>query len=55
MDKLGSPTPEPTDTPDEVGRSQVFDAVIATLAAFPKPLLIAVNGLAVGFGATILG
>ena len=55
LSKLGTPAPQPTDPPDEDGRSQVFDAVIATLAAFPKPLLIAVNGLAVGFGATILG
>jgi enoyl-CoA hydratase/carnithine racemase len=31
-----------------------FDPLMACLAAFPKPLLAAVNGLAVGFGATIL-
>ena len=31
-----------------------FDPLLRTLARFPKPLLAAVNGLAVGFGATIL-
>lgn len=32
-----------------------FPGLIDALAAFPKPLLCAVNGLAVGLGATILG
>jgi enoyl-CoA hydratase/carnithine racemase len=31
-----------------------FDPLMACLARFPKPLVAAVNGLAVGFGATIL-
>jgi enoyl-CoA hydratase/carnithine racemase len=36
----------------ELGRD--FDPLLASLAGFPKPLMAAVNGLAVGFGATIL-
>ncbi|WP_051053503.1 enoyl-CoA hydratase/isomerase family protein [Mycolicibacterium chubuense] len=31
-----------------------FDRLIAALSDFPKPLFAAVNGLAVGFGATLL-
>jgi enoyl-CoA hydratase/carnithine racemase len=31
-----------------------FDPLLACLAGFPKPLVAAVNGLAVGFGATLL-
>jgi enoyl-CoA hydratase/carnithine racemase len=31
-----------------------FDPLLQALAAFPKPLLAAVNGMAVGFGATLL-
>lgn len=40
-------------TPSDGNNS--FDDVITALAAFPKPLLIAVKGLGVGLGATILG
>jgi len=36
----------------ELGRA--FDPMLAALAEFEKPLLAAVNGLAVGFGATLL-
>ena len=36
----------------ELGRD--FDPLLFCLASFPKPLIAAVNGLAVGFGATIL-
>lgn len=32
-----------------------FDSLVDGLAAFPKPIVAAVNGLAVGFGATLLG
>jgi enoyl-CoA hydratase/carnithine racemase len=38
--------------PAELGA--LFDPLLRCLARFPKPLLAAVNGLAVGFGATIL-
>ncbi len=33
---------------------QAFDPMLEALVTFPKPLLAAVNGVAVGFGATIL-
>lgn len=36
------------------GLRSSFDPLLATLAEFPKPLVAAVNGLAVGFGATVL-
>lgn len=36
----------------ELGRA--FDPMLVALAEFPKPLVAAVNGLAVGFGATLL-
>ncbi|HEY1466295.1 MAG TPA: enoyl-CoA hydratase/isomerase family protein [Acidimicrobiales bacterium] len=36
----------------ELGRQ--FDPMLEQLARFPKPLVAAVNGLAVGLGATIL-
>ena len=38
--------------PAELGSN--FDPMLEALARFPKPLVAAVNGLAVGFGATIL-
>ncbi|MCH2173867.1 enoyl-CoA hydratase-related protein [Myxococcota bacterium] len=38
-----------------IGRAgETFDRLLDALASFEKPLLAAVNGLAVGFGATIL-
>jgi enoyl-CoA hydratase/carnithine racemase len=40
------------DGPKELGVE--FDPLLECLADFPKPLMAAVNGLAVGFGATIL-
>ncbi|MBH0776660.1 enoyl-CoA hydratase/isomerase family protein [Nocardia bovistercoris] len=36
-------------------KSAAFVELIDTLAEFPKPLIMAVNGLGVGFGMTILG
>ncbi|MEQ8858889.1 MAG: enoyl-CoA hydratase-related protein [Pseudomonadales bacterium] len=36
------------------GRPHGFEPFIATVEAFPKPLLAAVNGIAVGIGVTIL-
>lgn len=38
--------------PSEMGTN--FDALLESLTRFPKPLMAAVNGLAVGFGATLL-
>ncbi|HXW36045.1 MAG TPA: enoyl-CoA hydratase/isomerase family protein [Acidimicrobiales bacterium] len=38
--------------PAELGRD--FDPLLERLATFPKPLIGAVNGVAVGFGATLL-
>jgi enoyl-CoA hydratase/carnithine racemase len=35
--------------------SREFDELIDTLAGLPKPLIVAVNGVGVGFGMTILG
>jgi enoyl-CoA hydratase/carnithine racemase len=46
--------PEPPPEHESTRGSGIFDDLIATLAAYPKPLLMAVNGLGVGFGATIL-
>lgn len=45
---LAEPRPEPAETGDGTG----FDRLLDTLADFPKPLLMAVNGYAVGFGMT---
>jgi enoyl-CoA hydratase/carnithine racemase len=41
-----------TDGPPSDGKG--FDRLLDTLADFPKPLLMAVNGYAVGFGMTML-
>jgi enoyl-CoA hydratase/carnithine racemase len=50
---LAGPRPEPA--PDEpVSDGKGFDRLLDTLADFPKPLLMAVNGYAVGFGMTML-
>jgi len=48
---LAEPRPEPADTA-ETGDGTGFDRLLDTLADFPKPLLMAVNGYAVGFGMT---
>jgi enoyl-CoA hydratase/carnithine racemase len=42
---------DPDFTPGEYG----FTGMIDALSSFPKPLICAVNGVAVGIGATILG
>ncbi|MFN8052063.1 MAG: enoyl-CoA hydratase-related protein [Acidimicrobiales bacterium] len=41
--------------PDFVQGVHGFPGLIDQLAAFPKPLLLAVNGLGLGIGATIIG
>src|SRR3712207_1616112 len=41
--------------PIEEGAASGFPALVDELVAFPKPLLCAVNGLALGIGATMLG
>jgi enoyl-CoA hydratase/carnithine racemase len=41
--------------PDFVPGIHGFPGLIDTLTAFPKPLLLAINGLGVGIGATITG
>lgn len=40
---------------EPVGGKHGFPGMVDQLAAFPKPLIIAVNGLGLGIGATILG
>ena len=50
---LAEPRPERDDT-EEAGDGTGFDRLLGTLADFPKPLLMAVNGYAVGFGMTML-
>lgn len=41
--------------PDRGGGTHAFPGLVDQLAAFPKPLVCAVNGLALGIGATMLG
>jgi enoyl-CoA hydratase/carnithine racemase len=50
---LAEPRPTP-DAEDGVGADNGFDRLLDGLADFPKPLLMAVNGYAVGFGMTML-
>ncbi|MCD9625643.1 enoyl-CoA hydratase/isomerase family protein [Rhabdothermincola salaria] len=50
---LAEPRPE-EGGPRETGDGNGFDRLLDTLADFPKPLLMAVNGYAVGFGMTML-
>ena len=50
---LAEPRPATDDRQDVEGGSG-FDRLLDTLADFPKPLLMAVNGYAVGFGMTML-
>lgn len=42
-------------SPDFVRGEHGFTGLCDTLASFPKPFIAAVNGLGVGFGATVLG
>jgi len=44
-----------TDDPDFVPGAHGFLGLLDALAAFPKPLVCAVNGVGLGIGATILG
>lgn len=46
---------ERTTNPDFVPGKHGFNGLIDALVAFPKPLVIAVNGLGLGIGCTILG
>jgi enoyl-CoA hydratase/carnithine racemase len=50
---LAEPRPETADH-EEAGDGSGFDRLLDELADFPKPLLMAVNGYAVGFGMTML-
>jgi len=50
---LAEPRPE-ADTDEDAGEGTGFDRLLDRLADFPKPLLMAVNGYAVGFGMTML-
>jgi enoyl-CoA hydratase/carnithine racemase len=50
---LAEPRPERDDA-EEAADENGFDRLLDTLADFPKPLLMAVNGYAVGFGMTML-
>ena len=49
--EMASRTTDPTFEAGELG----FPGLVDELAAFPKPLLCAVNGMALGIGATMLG
>lgn len=44
-------TSDPDFVPGEFG----FPGLVAALAEFPKPLVVAINGVGVGIGATIIG
>lgn len=44
-----------TNNPDFVAGRHGFPGMVAQLIDFPKPLICAVNGLALGIGATLLG
>jgi len=50
---LAEPRAEPEDA-EPVSDGKGFDRLLDTLTDFPKPLLMAVNGYAVGFGMTML-
>lgn len=51
----GSGGEAPAGDPVATGSKQHFDRLIAALTDLPKPLVVAVNGAAAGFGMTILG
>jgi len=50
---LAEPRPD-EDESEKASDGNGFDRLLDTLADFPKPLLMAVNGYAVGFGMTML-
>jgi enoyl-CoA hydratase/carnithine racemase len=51
---LAEPRAETEHTDTDTGDGNGFDRLLDTLADFTKPLLMAVNGYAVGFGMTML-
>lgn len=52
---FATPTADSGTAPRPGTKSEAFAELVATLADLPNPLIIAVNGVGVGFGMTILG